>query len=106
MAKWVQWVDNKVVGNAVYETKGPGDNWRQVYDKDIDPTVSQTITIVEEDGVLYRKGVEVTLNYEKKRLKEYPHYRDQLDMMYKDQVNGTTTWKDAITAVKNKYPKE
>ena len=53
MAKWVQWVDNKVVGNAVYEAKGPGDNWRQVYDKDIDPTVPQTITIVEEGGVLY-----------------------------------------------------
>ena len=106
MAKWVQWVDNKVVGNAVYEVKGPGDNWRQVYDKDIDPTVPQTITIVEEDGVLYRKGVAKTLEYNKKRLNEYPHWRDQLDMMYKDQVNGTTTWKDAITAVKNKYPKE
>ena len=106
MAKWVQWVDNKVVGNAVYEAKGPGDNWRQVYDKDIDPTVPQTITIVEEGGVLYRKGVAKTLEYNKKRLNEYPHWRDQLDMMYKDQVNGTTTWKDAITAVKNKYPKE
>ena len=38
--------------------------------------------------------------------KEYPHVKDQLDMIYKDQVNGTTTWRDAITAVKEKYPKE
>jgi len=27
-------------------------------------------------------------------------------MIYKDQVNGTTTWKDKITEIKNKYPKE
>ena len=29
----------------------------------------------------------------------------QLDMQYWDSVNGTTTWKDHITAVKSKYPK-
>jgi len=35
----------------------------------------------------------------------YPVIEDQLDMMYHDQVNGTTTWRDAITAIKNKYKK-
>lgn len=30
---------------------------------------------------------------------------DQLDMQYKDSINGTTTWKDHVTAVKAKYPK-
>ena len=29
----------------------------------------------------------------------------QLDMQYWDAVNGTTTWKDHIAAVKAKYPK-
>ena len=29
----------------------------------------------------------------------------QLDMQYKDAVNGTTTWKDHVAAVKAKYPK-
>ena len=29
----------------------------------------------------------------------------QLDMRYWDSVNGTTTWKDHIAAVKAKYPK-
>ena len=29
----------------------------------------------------------------------------QLDMQYWDSVNGTTTWKDHIAAVKDKYPK-
>ena len=32
-------------------------------------------------------------------------WRKQLDMMYHDQVNGTTTWKDAIAKVKSDNPK-
>jgi hypothetical protein len=35
----------------------------------------------------------------------YASIGDQLDMQYKDAVNGTTTWKDHVTAVKAKYPK-
>ena len=35
----------------------------------------------------------------------YPSIQDQLDMQYWDSVNGTTTWKDAIEAVKTENPK-
>ncbi len=35
----------------------------------------------------------------------YASVQDQLDMQYWDNVNGTTTWKDHIAAVKAKYPK-
>tara|TARA_Y100000114_G_scaffold83838_1_gene77404 strand:- start:1502 stop:1819 length:318 start_codon:yes stop_codon:yes gene_type:complete len=35
----------------------------------------------------------------------YASIGDQLDMQYKDAINGTTTWKDHVTAVKAKYPK-
>jgi len=35
----------------------------------------------------------------------YPYIADQLDMQYHDLVDGTTTWKDAIKAIKDKYPK-
>lgn len=35
----------------------------------------------------------------------YPEITDQLDMIYHDQVNGTTTFKDAIKAVKDAHPK-
>jgi|TARA_Y100000294_G_scaffold172464_1_gene187247 hypothetical protein len=35
----------------------------------------------------------------------YPTIADQLDMQYHDKVDGTTTWEDAIQAVKDKYPK-
>ena len=43
--------------------------------------------------------------YARKRVSEYPSIQDQLDMMYHDQVDGTTTWKDAITKVKANNPK-
>lgn len=35
----------------------------------------------------------------------YPSTGDQLDMIYHDAIDGTTTWQDAVTAVKNQYPK-
>ena len=35
----------------------------------------------------------------------YASVGDQLDQQYKDAVNGTTTWKDAIAAVKAAHPK-
>ena len=35
----------------------------------------------------------------------YLPVEQQLDMQYWDSVNGTTTWKDHISAVKAKYPK-
>lgn len=35
----------------------------------------------------------------------YASWGDQMDMQYKDAINGTTTWKDHIAAVKAKYPK-
>ena len=46
------------------------------------------------------------LEYSRNREKEYPAMADQLDMQYWDQVNGTTTWKDAIAKVKTDNPKE
>ena len=35
----------------------------------------------------------------------YPRIQDQLDMQYKDLLNGTTTWKDAVAKVKSDNPK-
>jgi hypothetical protein len=44
-------------------------------------------------------------NYAQYRADAYPSIGDQLDMQYHDGVNGTTTWADAIAAVKTKYAK-
>ncbi len=45
------------------------------------------------------------MDYISKREKEYPSIQEQLDMQYWDNVNGTTTWKDAIAKVKSDNPK-
>ena len=34
----------------------------------------------------------------------YGSIEDQLDMQYKDNINGTTTWKDHVAAVKSANP--
>jgi len=43
--------------------------------------------------------------YARNRATAYPSIGDQLDMQYHDQIDGTTTWKDAIAKVKADNPK-
>lgn len=52
-----------------------------------------------------QKAQDARERYKKRRLREYPSIRQQLDMMYWDAINGTTTWVDEITRIKDKYPK-
>ena len=42
----------------------------------------------------------------RKKKKEYPTWQIQADMQYWDAINGTTTWQDMITTIKEKHPKE
>ena len=44
--------------------------------------------------------------YTELRKVEYPSITDQLDMLYHDKKEGTTTWEDTIETIKLKYPKE
>ena len=44
-------------------------------------------------------------DYQRDRAEAYPSIVDQMDMQYWDSVNDTTTWKDAIAAVKASHPK-
>ena len=43
--------------------------------------------------------------YARSRDAEYPSLKDQQDMQFHDAIDGTTTWQDAIQAIKDKYPK-
>jgi len=52
-----------------------------------------------------RTNEEKNLAYRDKRRVSYPSIRDQLDMIYHDIKNNTTTWLEAIEEVKAKYPK-
>jgi len=67
-----------------------------------------TLPISNED--ILAKQTELKAEYEAKkyqrdRAKEYPSWQDQLDMLWHDKKDGTTTWEDAIQAVKDANPK-
>lgn len=65
-----------------------------------------TIEWLEGTTEISKADIQAKINetqYQKDRV--YPSIQDQLDMQYWDNVNGTTTWKDAVTKVKTENPK-
>ena len=61
-------------------------------------------TEAEIDAEVIRLQAEYdALQYQRDR--QYPSIGDQLDMQYHDELNGTTTWKDAVAKVKADNPK-
>ena len=78
----------------------------------------QVVTVDESRGAFDSQGNQVAIDmdavnawvdpeqYKYDRAAAYPSMSEQLDMQYWDKINGTTTWADAIAAVKAKYPKE
>ena len=71
-----------------------------------DPAVAQPTEAEIDAEVIRLQAIEDTQLYARHRQAEYPSTGDQLDMQYWDQDNDTTTWKDAIAAVKTKWPKD
>ena len=66
----------------------------------------QFIQDVAEQGFDIVEGPDVIQpSYAELRSQEYPSREEQFDMQYHDQVNGTTTWRDTIQAIKDRYPK-
>jgi len=65
------------------------------------PTAAENKAIDAE--VLRLEAAQASAQYQRDRV--YPTMQEQLDMQYHDAVNGTTTWKDAVLAIKAKYPK-
>ena len=46
-----------------------------------------------------------TQKYARNRATSFPTWQEQMDMQYHDELNGTTTWKDAVAKVKSDNPK-
>ena len=85
-------VDGNSIDLTTAEYNKTIDEWAQVsFDKEI-------ATNIKDNGGK-------SANYADYRRDAYPSIGDQLDMQYHDSVNGTTTWKDAIAAIKTKYAK-
>jgi len=86
--------------NAKIKVSGIGDDAVVTWIEDI----SNKPTDEEIQTELTRLQAEYDANqYQRDRV--YPSIQDQLDMQYRDKVNGTTTWQDAIAKVKADTPK-
>ena len=82
---------------------------------DINQITWQEGTPVISNEDILAKQVELRAEYDAKQYQRnttqrpqdggYPYIGDQLDMLYHDQVDGTTTFKDAIQAIKDAHPK-
>jgi hypothetical protein len=73
------------------------------YDKTINEWAKASFDQEAEKALIADGGQ--SANYSQYRADAYPSIADQLDMQYHDSVDGTTTWADAIAAVKTKYAK-
>ena len=101
--------DHEAVRKAYPNAVSIGDS-RGVFDID-----EKEITIDDSLVTAARAEIDKALSdtlYQRQRTGEagttdtiYLPLAQQLDMQYWDSVNGTTTWKDHVAAVKAKYPK-
>jgi hypothetical protein len=73
------------------------------YDKTIDEWAQASFDQEVETALIADGGQ--SAKYAQYRAAAYPSIADQLDMQYHDGVDSTTTWADAIAAVKTKYAK-
>ena len=86
--------------NAQFQISGDGEesldniNW-----------VNGTTPIAKADIIAKEALINARDAHLRPREKAYPTIQEQLDMQYKDVLNSTTTWKDAIAKVKSDNPK-
>lgn len=87
-----------LVPNAEVVVRGENIEWHQ-------PSIAP-VTDAQIDAEVARLQAEYDAKqYQRDRASAYPSIQEQLDMQYWDAVNGTTTWQDAINAVKTAHPK-
>ena len=84
---------------SIYE----GDVWRCIDENEVEVTIDTTKVDAEEKKLQAEYDAQ---EYARNRAIAYPSIGDQMDMMYKDNKNSTTTHADAVEAVKTKWPKD
>jgi len=87
---------------------------------EINPNAEVSINNDNIDNIIWNNGtpkisksdiqakmdeIEIRDAHIRPRRKSYPSIKDQLDMMWHDKQNDTTTWEDAISKVKLDNPK-
>ena len=90
--QWYGWSDskNKIYANLV------------IHNSDYDKPTQKSLT----DALAKQQSDFDTQEYARKRAVAYPSVGDQLDMIYKDMKNSTTTHAESVEAIKTKFPKE
>jgi hypothetical protein len=66
---------------------------------------SRELTAEEQSAAQVLIDAYIAGRFEYLNQRVYPNISDQLDMLYWDMKDGTTNWLDAITAIKEQYPK-
>lgn len=69
------------------------------------PQEESDLLMKEAQTVKDSASLQAATAYIAERVAAYPAVGDQLDMMYKDKINGTTVWQDTISTIKTKFPK-
>jgi len=107
---WFGWSDskNKVYANLIVHPK----IWDVSYKGNkheeglIDNPHSKPTEKSLTDALAKQQSDFDALEYARNRKWDYPNNGDQMDMIYKDNKNSTTTHADAVEAVKTKWPKD
>ena len=83
---------------SIYE----GDVWRCIDENEVEVTIDTTKVDAEEKKLQAEYDAQ---EYARNRKAEYDAL-NQFEMQYDDKKNSTTTWDDAIDAIKAKWPKD
>ena len=82
-------------------------------DRSVETKIISRWTQSDYDDLTIRAQRQATLKsewdakeYSRNRISEYPTTGEQMDMLYKDIKNSTTTHIDAIEIIKTKWPKD
>ena len=87
--------------NYALQNDGQGDYIKSWNVSDLaEPTQSQLDALQNDADAMKASAIVVAT-----RKIAYPNWREQLDMMWHDKKDGTTTWKDAIQVIKDANPK-
>ena len=83
--------------NAKWVLRGDVISW---YDEvQVEPTEIELSTEVDRLQVEY-----ISMSYSRARKAEYDRL-NQFEMQFEDAIHNTTTWIDAINAIKQRFPK-
>ena len=89
---WFKWSDSE---NRIYANL-------EILNSDYDKPTKKSLT----DALAKQQSDFDADAYARSRRLEYPSTGDQMDMIYKDMKNSTTTHAGAVEAVKTKWPKD